>query len=364
MTLSVVIAAGGTGGHLLPALAIAGEIVAARPGVHVRFAGTAREVEADLLAAAGYPASATCVRPFGRGSKAITGPLSLVPATWQARSILRRAAANVVIGMGGYPSLPVVAAARMAGIPALVHEQNAVPGLANEVAARMTPHIAVSFPAAAAAFRSRARVIGVPLRPEIARLDRTAARAEAMRAFDLDPARRTVLAFGGSLGAARINEAVRALGAAWRDRRDVQILLAAGRQQAGAAGDRDPGVVRRRPFIERMDLAYAAADVVVARSGASTVAELAATGTPAVLVPLPIARRREQHANAAVLVDAGAAVLVENADLTGARLGEILDDLLASPERLSEMGIAARGHARPNAAREMAAWAIELGEGK
>ena len=364
---SVVVAAGGTGGHLIPALAIADAVRSLRPDVSVCFVGTARDVERDLLAASGYRGYRTTVRPFGRGRKAILGPASMLPATVQALRVLRRERARVVVGMGGYPSLPVVAAARLLGVPAIVHEANGVPGLANEVAARFTPWIAVSHPGTLGSFRGRKpRLVGVPIRESIARLDRQGLRDEARRELELDPSLRTVVVFGGSLGAVRLNAAVVGLSQIWGERLDVQVLLAAGRDHAASVrGALKPRAmsVRCVEFVERMDYAYAAADVVVSRAGASTVAELAATGVPAVLVPLPVARRREQHANARALTDAGAAVTIENSALDGSSLAVALDGILSDSKRAEAMGGAAKAVAYPDAALEMAKWALELAEG-
>lgn len=362
---SVVIAAGGTGGHLVPALAIADALRRRDATIRIAFVGTARALDDELVRARGFPAYATTVRPFTRSARGALAPLSVVPAVVQARRALRAERACVVVGMGGYPSLPVVAAARLERIPAVIHEQNAVPGLANEAAALLTRNIAVSFPGAVQAFRSRTpRMIGVPLRDGIARFDRAALRPEAIRTFDLDPARRTVLVFGGSLGAARLNDAAEALARRWTDRADVQVLWVTGAQHAAAIRARIGvvGSVRIEGYVDRMDLAYAAADVVVSRAGASTVAELAVTGTPAILVPLPIARRREQDANAAALATVGGAIVLSNDDATADRIEMLCDALLGDEARRSRMADAARSIGRPDAADEMARWIIELAE--
>lgn len=365
MTTAVVVAAGGTGGHLVPALAVADAIRRARPDAVVAFIGTARGLERELVPAAGYRLLTTSMRPFGGGAAGAIAALSLVPATAQALRILRREGARAVLGMGGYPSLPAVAAARLAGIPAVVHEQNAVPGLANAVGARLTRHLAVSFAETLDLFgRRRPRLIGVPLREPVARLDRAALRAEALGSFGLEPHRRTVLAFGGSIGAARVNEAAIGLVERWRHRDDVQVLLVAGARNRDAVAARLSTLAARCVgFVERMELAYAAADVVVCRGGASTVAELAAVGLPAIVVPYPHARRREQDANARALERAGAAVLIDDAALDPERLREALDELLSDPARLEAMGKAGAVLARPRAAGELAAWVLGLAEG-
>ena len=285
-----------------------------------------------------------------------------------ARRILRGEAASIVVGMGGYPSLPVVAAARLSRVPALIHEANAIPGLANEAAARITRNIAVSFPETVGLFRGRKpRLVGLPMRDAITQFDRDAVRAEALESFDLAPDLATVLIFGGSLGAARLNDAAIGLAARWSAREDVQMVVV-----SGTAHDEDvrariePGklTIRVLPFVRRMELAYAAADVAVCRAGASTVHELAVVGLPSVLVPLPIARRKEQHANARMLAGVGAATMVEDADATAERLDPLLTSMLADGGARARMSAAARTVARPDAAEAMAEWILQLAEAR
>ncbi len=361
MNGSVVIAAGGTGGHLVPGLAVADALRSRTPDLRVVFVGARRGIGAEAVARAGYDARTTTVRPLSRSARGLLGPPSLVPAVIQARRILREVGARAVVGMGGYPSLPVVLGARLTRVPALIHEANAIAGLANQVAARVTPHIAVAFDGAATGFRRPVRCVGMPLRASIARLDRDAARREGYHAFGLDPGRRTVVVTGGSQGAASIGRATVAVARAWRERDDVQVLLAAGADKADGLrtqlGSGDG--IRIEPTIDRMDLAYGIADVVVARAGASTVFELAAAGVAAVLVPFPHARRGEQHANARLLAGVGAAVVLDDAELD-ARLRPTVEALLADDDRRAAMASAARSVAQPGAADALATWALSL----
>ena len=348
---------------MVPALAIASALKRAQPDARVCFIGTARGLTEDLVERAGFRRYVTSVQPFTRSPRGALAPLSLIPATARAGRILRTERADVVVGMGGYPSVPAIAAARLARIPSIIHEANAIPGLANELAARLTANIAVAFPVAARAFGSRApRVVGMPLREQIVAFDRLALRAEAMEVLDLDPSRKTVLVFGGSLGAARLSSAAVELATAWASRVDRQLVIIAGSRSddiAAATISVNPAV-RVLRYLDRMELAYAAADVVVSRAGASSVAELAIVGVPAVLVPLPHARRREQHANADLLVRAGAAEVVEDVAATGARLDAIVSALLADDERRARMTSAARAVAMPAAAHDLARWIIEI----
>jgi UDP-N-acetylglucosamine--N-acetylmuramyl-(pentapeptide) pyrophosphoryl-undecaprenol N-acetylglucosamine transferase len=367
----VVIAGGGTAGHVAPGLAIAEAVRRRAPDARVSFIGTRRGLEGDVVAAAGYRLHLINVIPWARtmGARRFLAPIALVRATAQARAILRRERVSVVVGMGGYASLPAVAAARLGRVPALLQEQNAVPGLANVVGARLTPHVALGFEEAAGAFprSARPRVTGVPLRPRIATADLATLREEARRAFGLDAGRATLLVVGGSLGAARLNALALDLGRRWAGRGDRQVLLVAGRgniegveAEARAAGALP---LRAVAFVERMELAYAAADLALARAGASTVAELAILGLPAVLVPYPYARRREQDANAHVLAHAGGAVVLADADASPERVSAQVEELLRDAERRRRMAAAARAAGKPGAADEIAAWALELAAG-
>ena len=366
MTVSIVIASGGTGGHLIPALAIADAIRSRDRDARITFVGTRRALDASLVTKAGYEMAATGMKPFGGGMRGVLGVASTVPATAQAARILHRARADSVVGMGGYATLPVVIAARMRGVPSVIHEGNVVAGLANEVAARFTRNIAVSFEATLARFPD-ARVTGMLLRPSFASFDRERLREQAFAHLRLDPARKTIVMFGGSLGAVRLNAAVPGLARRWRDRSDLQLLVVAGRDHADLVrAQLSPGAVDVlvEQFVDRMDLAFAAADVVISRAGGSTVAEVAVAGVPSILIPFPHARRREQHANAAVLVRAGGALSVDDASADADLLGGMVDDLLADDERRAAMGKAARSLARPDAASAVGSWALQLAEGR
>lgn len=366
VSLSVVVAGGGTAGHVFPGLAFASALVRLRPRAEVSFIGTRRGIEVDAVPAAGFPLDLIEVTPYARtiGPRRFLAPASLVGATRGAAAALRARRANVVVGMGGYASLPVAFAARRARLPIVLHEQNASPGLANLVAARLTPLVALGFEEARGAFprSARCRLVGNPIRQEIASLDRSGMRGDAAKLFGLVPGRRTVLVVGGSLGASRLNRATLDLARRWAGRDDAQILLAAGRghgEQAREEAASLEGLVIV-DFIERMDMAYAAADLAVARSGAASVAELACAGLPAILVPYPYARRNHQRANAEVLARTGAAVVLADSETTGERLDREIAEMVSSPDRLERMGAAARGFARPRAAEELAAWALEV----
>jgi UDP-N-acetylglucosamine--N-acetylmuramyl-(pentapeptide) pyrophosphoryl-undecaprenol N-acetylglucosamine transferase len=233
------------------------------------------------------------------------------------------------------------------------------------LAARFTNNVALAFERAASSFPGSTRVVGMPLSSEIEQFDRDALRAEARAAFDLPADAEVLLVIGGSQGATTLNRAAVGLASQWRDRPNRFILLKTGAADlAGIQTDLEAAgaaqVVRAVSFFERMDYAYAAADLALTRAGAGTVAELGATGLPAVLVPYPYAPHDHQAVNASVLVDVGAALMVRNPSATAELLAPTLDDLFADGERRTAMGAAGRSVARPHAADELASWVLDL----
>ncbi|MEU7330203.1 undecaprenyldiphospho-muramoylpentapeptide beta-N-acetylglucosaminyltransferase [Streptomyces parvus] len=349
--LSVVIGAGGTGGHIYPGLALAEALRRADPDAVISFIGTERGLETTLIPAAGYRLHTVDMIPFdpALGAKRFLLPAALLRSGAQARSVLRAQQAQVVVGMGGYPSAPAIVGAKMAGLPSVIHESNAVPGRANQFAARLTEHLTVAFDGSRAHLSGgeRARTVGMPIAASLAALDRPALREEARRAFGIPEGARVVLFNGGSLGAARLTAAAVGLAARWRGREDVHLLIKTGpaalaetRHKLIDAGA-GPLAAQAVPYLDRMDLAYAVADLVVCRAGSATIAELATTGVPAVLVPYPYAPGDHQTHNARVLSDAGAAYLVPDVETTADRLAALIDPLLADPARLAVMGRAA-----------------------
>ena len=372
MSTSVVIAAGGTAGHVYPGLALAEAIVRARTDARLTFIGTPRGIEKDAVPAAGYPIEMIEVMPLSRtlGARRFLAPLSALASTSAARALLGHLKPDVVVGMGGYVSLPVVVAARSRRLPAVLHEQNAIPGIANNVGARFSRRIAVTFPKTREMFPARVevRVLGNPVRESIASFDRDAIRGEAMEALGLERDRRTLLVMGGSLGAARLNEAVVSLAERWRDRADLQLLVSAGRTHGEelrvrlATATRGGGLlVRCVDYLQRVEHAYAAADVALCRAGAATVMELAAVALPSILVPYPYARANHQEANARALADAGGAEVVLDGDATAEALAPKLERMLDEPALRELMAAGARSFAKPDAAKDLAAWVLSLG---
>lgn len=356
-----VVAGGGTGGHVLPALSVARALVdrGHEPST-IEFLGSTRGDEGPLLAGEGFPfellAGRGLVRRL-RPADLAQNARSLVAVAGScvtAVAALGRWRPRVVVAVGGYASFPAGLAAVVRRVPLVVVNIDAVPGLTNRILGRFAAACAVGFPDTPL---RRAVVTGAPVRPDIAAADRSPeGRRQARRALGLPPDRPTLAAFGGSLGARRINRAVLGLGQRWAGRPDRALYHVTGRrdhdEMAAAAGS-DPAQ-RLVAYEDRMPLLYAAADLVVCRAGATTVAELAVAGVPAVLVPLPGAPGDHQTANARQLVRAGAAVLVPDDQCDTERLGRVVDELLGDPERLEGMGSAARALGHPDAAARVA----------
>jgi UDP-N-acetylglucosamine--N-acetylmuramyl-(pentapeptide) pyrophosphoryl-undecaprenol N-acetylglucosamine transferase len=368
-TLSVVLAGGGTAGHTSPLIATAQELLRLAPGTRVTAVGTARGLETTVVPAAGLALELIPPVPLPRrpGPDLLRVPGRLAAAVRAAAAVLREADADVVLGFGGYVSTPVYLAARRLGVPVVVHEQNALPGLANRLAARITRDVYTSFPGTPLA---HATLVGLPLRREIADLDRAAARSAARAVFDLDPEsgpdRPTLLVSGGSQGAASINTAAR--GAA-------DALLRAGISVLHVLGTKNllDTDVRRTDeatgaayvpvaYVERMEQAYAAADLMLGRCGAGTVLETAAVGLPSVFVPYPHGNG-EQARNAAPVVDVGGGLLLDDAACTPGWVAAEVPALLGDPDRLAAMARALAGIARRDAATVLARRTLAVAAG-
>jgi len=351
--MRAILAGGGTGGHVIPAIAIAQQLQKDY-GAEVLFIGTARGIENRLVPGAGYALELVKVGALKNVSFATRAKTAfdLPRAIWNASGILGRFHADVVIGVGGYASGPAMMAATLRGIPTLAFEPNVVPGFANRLVARRASAAAVHFEETAKYFR-RAQVTGVPVRQaffEIAERDPSA-----------PP---TLLIFGGSQGAHAINQAViESLPALQAQVPQLHIIhqtgerdyndAAAAYKNAGSTGE----VFR---FIDDMPRFFSQADMVMCRSGASTVAEITAAGKPAIFVPFPRAADDHQKRNAEALERAGAAVMLEETNLTSARLVREVSTLIADKDRLKQMGEAARRLAHPNAAKDIVRMAATL----
>ncbi len=359
----VVIAGGGTGGHLFPGLAVARALKARRPEAQISFAGTAAGIEArvipptefalDLIRSAGLKGKSLVAR--ARGAALV--PLGGVDA-WR---LISRRRPDVVIGVGGYSSGPVVAVAALRGIPTMVLEQNAVPGLTNRLLAWFVKRAAVTYEASLKFFGEKAFVSGNPVRREFLEVDDDPSHDAAINA-----SRVRVLVFGGSQGAHAINvamvEAAPRLGA---EAETLDFVCQTGTRafdMVPAAFERNNVQGRVERFIEAMDREMTAAGLVVSRAGATTLAEVTAAGRPAILIPLPTATDDHQRHNARALEKAGAAELLEQSDLTGERLASRIIALALDRDRRRRMSAAARQLAKPRAAEDIVDAVIALAE--
>ena len=350
--MRAILAGGGTGGHVIPALAIAKQLKADYAAA-ILFIGTARGIENRLVPAAGYPLQLIRVgalKNVGLATRLKTS-FDLPRAIWDAGRMLNEFAPDVVIGVGGYASGPAMLSAVVKHIPTLAFEPNVVPGFANRMVARFVSGAALHFEETAKYFR-HAEVTGVPVR----------------RAFFESPPKRggtpTVLVFGGSQGAHAINEAmIRCLPVLQREAPGIHIIHQTGERDyndALAAYKSQQESAEVFKFIDDMPTAFARADLLVCRSGASTVAEVTAAGKPAVFVPFPRAADDHQRVNAEELAKHGAAVVVEESRLEGLWLAETIAALLQDSQRLHRMSQAARELSHPNAAREIASMAARV----
>jgi UDP-N-acetylglucosamine--N-acetylmuramyl-(pentapeptide) pyrophosphoryl-undecaprenol N-acetylglucosamine transferase len=342
----VLLAGGGTAGHVEPALNLADCLVRHDPQVRISALGTERGLETRLVPERGYDLHLITASPMPRR---LSGELVRLPARVRqsirdVQRVLEQTTADVVVGFGGYVSLPAYLAAR-SRTPIVIHEANARPGLANRIGARFTPYVASAVPDAIPG----AKQIGLPLRRAIADLDRSAMRAKAREHFGLAPDLPTLFVFGGSQGARSLNTAI-AQAAPALTAAGVQILHSAGERNDDQrpSGSLGPAPYVGLRYIDRMDLAYAAADVALCRAGAMTCAELAAVGLPAVYVPLPIGNG-EQRLNALPVVGAGGGLLVDDSSLSGNWIVDNVRPLLLDPDQRREMELAAASHGQRDA---------------
>lgn len=351
--MRAVLAGGGSAGHVSPLLALADRLVADDPATAIVALGTATGIEARLVPARGYRLHAIPKVPLPRrpSTALLRLPGNLRRAVREARRAIDELDAEVVVGFGGYVSAPAYLAARQAKVPIVVHEQNSRPGFANRLGARLTRSVAVSFPGTP--LRHAVRT-GLPLRREIVTLDLAATRPAACAAFGLDPRLTTLLVFGGSLGAQRLNEVVPQLAPDLAER-GVQVVHVSGSGKSVDVPGRPSGgpAYQVEAYVDRMELAYAASDFVIGRAGANTVSELTALGLPAVYVPLPIGNG-EQRLNAEPVVAAGGGLIVADAELTVDWLRSRLLPVLSDAAARQAMGHAARGFGRLDADRQLA----------
>ena len=337
-----------------PALALA----RALEGDEVIFIGTAAGIEANMVPRAGFPFEQIEVVGFDRARPlALPGvAVRAAGAVRRSRRLLRDVGPDVVLGMGGYVSLPVSLAAASARVPLVLHEQNIVFGLAHKITKRFAAAVAVSFEETLRSAGKTGVWTGNPVQPELIDADLTAERARAIASFDLDPDRRTILVFGGSLGAKRVTDAALGLADMWSSRADVQVLHILGSRGGGVEAPTTGRLIYRTvDYVDRMIEAYAVADIAVCRGGASTIAELTVVGVPSIVVPYPFHRDRQQERHAQVLAAAGAAEILPDAETTPPTLAARLDVLMRDAGTLDRMRAASRSLGKPDAAQELAA---------
>jgi len=354
--MKVMIAGGGTGGHVFPGIAVAEELRRSRPDAEVVFVGGRRGLEAVAVPEAGFRIRFILTRGFPRRvwwrwpGAALANLIGFFQAWW----VVGSERPDVVLGTGGYASGPVSFAAWLLSRPLLLQEQNSIPGLTNRWLARIADEVHLSFVEARSYFKRKdnLKVSGNPVRAYVLSGDR----ATALTEFGLTPGRPTVFVFGGSRGAHRINVAALEAMKVLKGRVEVQWILQTGREDfewAKGAVEQEGLPARVLPFLRRIHMAYAAADLVVCRSGAMTLAEIASCGTPAILVPYPYAAHDHQAVNAANLVERGAAAMILDRELSGDRLAREIAHWLSDRQALSQMSANARRFARPDAAEKI-----------
>lgn len=359
--LRIIFAGGGTGGHLYPAIAIADEMKVLRPDVDILFVGTKGKIESRVVPEKGYGLKTIWVSGWSRrlSLDTLLFPLKLMISLIQSYVIIKKFRPDVVVGTGGYVSGPVVYIATLLNVPTLIQEQNSYPGLTTRLLAGRVDEVHVTFEVTKKYLKRGKQGIKESGNPTRAALG-TVKREHGAHFFGLDPKRKTVLVFGGSLGAARLNDAILTL---------IPELIAADIQVIWQTGMKDyerikpaaplSNLIAIVSFIDRMEFAYAASDVVVCRAGATAVAEITRVGIPAILVPYPQAAANHQVVNARTVADGGAAIVVLELELP-AKLKSTLFDLLESKSKRREMGKKSLTLARPYAARDLAEAALRL----
>jgi UDP-N-acetylglucosamine--N-acetylmuramyl-(pentapeptide) pyrophosphoryl-undecaprenol N-acetylglucosamine transferase len=365
--MRVLLAGGGSAGHIEPALALADALRRIDPGTEVTCLGTERGLETRLIPLRGYPLELIPAVPMPRSvtPSLLTVPGRLAGAVNAAAEVLDRIRAEVLVGFGGYVATPAYLAARRRDVPIVVHEANPRPGLANRIGARFSTHVFTGHPDTQI---RHGKYLGIPIRREIADLDRLAIGDKARAHFGLRADLPVLLVTGGSQGARSLNTAVFSA-AEWLKEASVQVLHIIGPRNGAEAPVTEKGAAEAgqvpyvaTPYIDRMDLAYAAADFALCRAGAMTCAELTAVGLPAAYVPLPIGNG-EQRLNALPIVQRGGGMLVSDADLSPEWIRDTLLPVLVNIDQVADMSEAAASLGRRDADRWLAEAVIEVVKG-
>ena len=351
--MRILIAAGGTGGHVFPAIAIADEIRKVNPNAEFLFVGTKGKIEARIVPQRGYAFENIWISGFHRSFRMdnLLFPIKVAVSFVQSFFLMRKFQPNVVIGTGGYVCGPVLLIASMLGVPTIVHESNSFPGVTTRMLSTRATRIFTAFDATMQWLKQKDNVefVGTPTRDVLG----TISQEHGIRFFNLDPSKKTVLIFGGSLGATSINQAVREM---------INELTSAGIQLIWQTGKSDTILVDEMEtkkntwvgvFIDKMEYAFAAADVVICRAGATTLAELTRLGKAAILVPYPHAAADHQTFNARSLVDAGAAIMITDRNVKTMLKNELIS-LLSDDKKRQKMSEACRKLGKPNAGSKIA----------
>lgn len=369
-------AAGGTGGHINPALAVAGEIREQYPDSEILFVGAKGKMEANLVPKAGFDIKMINISGFQRKlsleniKRNIMTLIYLIISNFQVKKIIKEFKPDVVIGFGGYVSGPVLRKAYQMGIPTAIHEQNAFPGVTNKTLAKHVDRVMITVEAVRKHLQSKNECIltGLPVRGEMLRADRDFARAE----LGIRDDEKLILSMGGSLGAKAINEAMVELITARADEKNYRFLHAMGQYGLWVPDKlKENGVdlsahknIEIREYISDMDRCMSAADIVICRAGASTLSEIEALGKASILVPSPNVAENHQYHNAMALVNNGAAVIIEEKDLTGEKITELADELVRNDDKRNTLARNAKNMAIIDAKEKIAQIVVELAGNK
>ena len=356
LSMRIIISGGGTGGHIYPAIAIADALKKREPLIDILFVGAQGRMEMEKVPEAGYPIKGLWISGLQRKLTLsnLMFPVKVINSMIRCRSIIKAFDPDVVVGVGGYASGPLVKVAARMGIPSVLQEQNSYPGITNKLLAKKAVKICVAYPGMEKFFpKEKIKLTGNPMRSQ---LGNEISRQEAAALFGLDPEKKTILAVGGSLGARTINETIRQSYDLIAGRNDIQVLWQIGKLYATHYLETPVAKlssVRPSVYIDRMDMAYALADIVIARAGAMTISELCLTGKAAILVPSPYVAEDHQTHNAMSLVHLGAAVLIRDADAPQKAFPEAIR-LLDHVDQLRSLETEIRKLGRPNAADDIA----------
>ncbi len=361
--LKVIISGGGSGGHIYPAIAIANALKKQRSDMDILFVGAQGKMEMEKVPKAGFPIEGLWISGFHRKLtlRNLSFPFKLISSLWKARKILKRFRPDVVIGVGGFASGPTLEMASRLGIPILVQEQNSYAGVTNKLLAKKADRICTGYQDMERFFpKDKLKWTGNPVRADIRKLDHL--KEEGLKHFNLDPNKKTILLFGGSLGAKTLNEAMAANTEELQNNKEIQVIWQAGKLYIDTYQATETAklpTVQIRAFLDRMDLAYAVADVVICRAGALTISELCMVGKPAILIPSPNVAEDHQTKNAMALVEKDAAIFVEDKEAKQRMILEAIH-IMSNEELSNKLSQNVRQLEKPNAANDIAAEVLKL----